>query len=84
MVLRTTDIAQLFNRCLLEPFDAKLVEVRDHREHSNMDLLQTIDKCIALKLCTNSDTVLRRRPGFRPTPDFRAHGQRHSCQPGLW
>jgi len=41
VVLRTSDIAQLFFRCLLKPFDAKLVEVRNHQEHFSMDLLRT-------------------------------------------
>jgi len=44
VVVRTTDITQLVLRSLLEPFDAKLVEVRNHREHSSMDLLQTKNK----------------------------------------
>ena len=41
MMLRAADIAQLFFRRLLEPFDANSVEVREHREHSSMELLQT-------------------------------------------
>jgi len=40
-VFRTADITQFFLGRLLEPFDAYSVEVRDHREHSNMELLQT-------------------------------------------
>ncbi len=43
-MVRTADVAQLFFRRLLEPFDAQPVEVRDHREHSSMDLLQTREK----------------------------------------
>ena len=41
IVLRTADIAQLVFSTLLEPFDANSVEVRDHREHSNMRVFQT-------------------------------------------
>src|SRR5579864_9221797 len=44
VVVRTTDVAQLRLRCLLEPFDPKPVEVRNHRKHSSMDLLQTKKK----------------------------------------
>ncbi len=44
-MLGAADIAQLFFGRLLEPFDSKLVEVREHREHSSMDLLQTGEKC---------------------------------------
>ena len=40
-VFRTTHITQFFPSRLLEPFDAYSVEVREHREHSNMELLET-------------------------------------------
>lgn len=41
MVLGAADIAQLVLRRLLESFYANSVEVREHREHSNMELLET-------------------------------------------
>ena len=56
VVLRTTDIAQLFLRCPLEPFDAKLVEVRDHREHSNMEVFQTSYRCDVVQVGDNTYT----------------------------
>ena len=40
VVLGTADVAELVLRSLLEPFDSKLVEVRNHGEHFNMELLQ--------------------------------------------
>jgi hypothetical protein len=40
-VFRTAHITQLFSSRLLEPFDAYSVEVREHLEHSNMELLET-------------------------------------------
>jgi hypothetical protein len=40
-VFRTAQITQFFPSRLLEPFDAYSVEVREHREHSNMELLET-------------------------------------------
>ena len=40
-VFRTAHIAQLLLSRLLEPFDAYSVEVREHRQHSNTELLQT-------------------------------------------
>jgi hypothetical protein len=41
VVFGTPYITQFFLGRLLEPFDAEPVEVREHREHSNMELLQT-------------------------------------------
>jgi hypothetical protein len=40
-VFRAAHIAQLLLSRLLEPFDACSVEVREHRQHSNMEMLQT-------------------------------------------
>jgi hypothetical protein len=40
-VFRTAHVAQLLFSRLFETFDGCSVEVREHREHSNMDLLQT-------------------------------------------
>jgi len=40
-MLRTSDVAQFVLCNLLEPFDAQPVEVRNHRKHSSMELLQT-------------------------------------------
>jgi hypothetical protein len=47
VMVRTSDAAQLFLGRPLEPFDAKLVEVRNHREHFSMVLLQTENEMIA-------------------------------------
>ena len=59
VVLRTANVAQLVLSRLLEPFDAKTVEVRRHREHFNMILLQTRDKIDGLSSDTYEDTVRR-------------------------
>jgi hypothetical protein len=49
-VFGTAHITQFFPSRLLEPFDAYSVEVREHREHSNMELLET-------KSCIDVDDV---------------------------
>ena len=47
VVLGTADVAELVLRSLLEPFDSKLVEVRNHGEHFNMELLQREKRAMA-------------------------------------
>jgi len=87
VMVGTSDAAQLFLGRPLEPFDAKLVEVRNHREHSNMVLLQTKNEIMLdvpgqrSKSYTDPNTVLRLPVGRLPTPDCRAHGMGCSCQP---